>query len=158
MLLVSSICTLLRVTIPQCQTSTFDTTATIFVLTQAFNSSLSLSFKHPRSHYYHYSRLSPPLLLSSPHIRKNSYCSRLVTHRPKLYNDPIVPRMPFIPGYSKLDYDEGDNFGVDWVLHYQFKDIGTYWLPTGSSPYHTRLTVTQTLMMPSLNFAPLSAI
>lgn len=32
--------------------------------------------------------------------------------------------MTFIPGYSKLGYDESDNFGVDWVLQYQFNCTG----------------------------------
>ena len=39
--------------------------------------------------------------------------------------------MSFIPGYGKLDDDESDNFGVDWVIHYEFKNVGAFGLSFG---------------------------
>lgn len=32
--------------------------------------------------------------------------------------------MSWLAGYGKLNDEENDNLGVDWVLQYEFSDIG----------------------------------
>lgn len=32
--------------------------------------------------------------------------------------------MSLFPGKGRYENEEQDNLGVDWVIHYQFEDIG----------------------------------
>lgn len=43
---------------------------------------------------------------------------------PRLPPSQTQTKMPWLAGYGKLDDEENDNLGVDWVLQYEFGDIG----------------------------------
>lgn len=74
-------------------------------------------------------RLFFPSHLLTPCLRPFVCCARQrASARP-------VTSMAWLTGYGKHGSDENDNLGVDWVLQYEFGDIGRMTPCLGVSEY-----------------------